>query len=84
MKTAFAEGTISEYWENSIEPEKWFDPAFEHLINNEIMKHEKGGRKDRMNPEELTNPVVRAMVIAMRDGPEGVLWRVRQLGGADG
>ena len=28
IKTAFDEGTIREYWEKSIEPKKWFDPAF--------------------------------------------------------
>ena len=32
IKTAFDEGTIREYWEKSIEPEKWFDPPFRILL----------------------------------------------------
>ncbi len=38
IKTAFDEGAIREYWEKSIEPDKWFDPAFEHFINKEIIR----------------------------------------------
>jgi hypothetical protein len=38
IKTAFDEGTIREYWEKSIEPEKWFDPAFQDFIDKEIIK----------------------------------------------
>ena len=38
MKSAFAGGTISEYWGKSIQPEKWFDPDFQDFINNEIIK----------------------------------------------
>ena len=38
MKTTFDEGTIHEYWEKSIEPEKWFDPAFQDFIDKEITK----------------------------------------------
>lgn len=37
MITAFREGTIDEYWKESIEPEKWFDPAFQDFIDNEII-----------------------------------------------
>lgn len=37
MKTTFDEGTIREYWEKSIEPEKWFDPAFQDFIDKEII-----------------------------------------------
>jgi hypothetical protein len=40
MKTAFDEGTIREYWEKSIEPEKWFDPAFQDFIDKEIIKQD--------------------------------------------
>ena len=29
---------IGEYWEKGIEPEKWFDPAFEDFIEKEIIK----------------------------------------------
>jgi hypothetical protein len=41
MKTAFDEGTIREYWEKSIEPEKWFDPAFQNFIDKDIIKQNK-------------------------------------------
>ena len=41
MKSAFSEGTISEYWGKTIKPEKWFDPAFQDFINNEIIKGNK-------------------------------------------
>lgn len=41
MKSAFAEGTIGEYWEKSIDPEKWFDPDFQDFIDNEIIKRKK-------------------------------------------
>ncbi|SRR5581483_340484 len=41
MRTAFAEGSISEYWGKTVEPEKWFDPAFQDFINNEIIKKGK-------------------------------------------
>ncbi len=41
MKSAFAQGTIGEYWGKSIQPEKWFDPAFQDFIDNEIIKGNK-------------------------------------------
>jgi hypothetical protein len=41
IKTAFDEGAIREYWEKSIEPEKWFDPAFQNFIDKDIIKHNK-------------------------------------------
>jgi hypothetical protein len=41
MKTAFDEGAIREYWEKSIEPEKWFDPAFQNFIDKDIIKSNK-------------------------------------------
>ncbi|MEO9363623.1 MAG: hypothetical protein ABI348_06950 [Nitrososphaera sp.] len=37
MRTAFAQGTISEYWNSDIDPRNWFDPDFEDFINNEII-----------------------------------------------
>ena len=36
MKSAFEQGKIKEYWESNLEVEKWFDPAFEEFINNEL------------------------------------------------
>ena len=41
MKSAFAEGEISEYWKKTIHPEKWFDPDFQDFIDNEIIKQKK-------------------------------------------
>ncbi len=41
MKSAFDQGTIRDHWENGIEPEKWFDPAFQDFINNEIIRSDK-------------------------------------------
>jgi hypothetical protein len=38
MRTCFEEGKIREYWESGLELEKWFDPAFEDFINNEIVR----------------------------------------------
>ena len=38
MKSAFEGGTIKEYWEKNIQPQKWFDPDFQNFINNEIIK----------------------------------------------
>ena len=45
MKTAFDEGAIREYWENRIEPEKWFDPAFQNFIDKEIIKQNNPSTK---------------------------------------
>jgi hypothetical protein len=45
IKTAFDEGTIREYWEKSIEPEKWFDPAFQDFIDKEIIKQNSPSMK---------------------------------------
>ena len=45
MKTAFDEGTIREYWDKSIEPEKWFDPAFQDFIDKEIIKQDNPSMK---------------------------------------
>jgi hypothetical protein len=38
MRTCFEQGKIREYWESDLELEKWFDPAFEEFINNEIVQ----------------------------------------------
>ena len=45
MKTAFKEGAIREYWEKSIEPEKWFDPAFQDFIDKVIIKQNNPSMK---------------------------------------
>ena len=37
MRSCFEQGKIREYWESGLELEKWFDPAFEEFINNEIV-----------------------------------------------
>lgn len=36
--SAFEKGTIRQHWERGVEPEKWFDPAFQDFIDNEIIK----------------------------------------------
>src|SRR5919202_5397487 len=36
MRSCFHQGKIREYWESGLELEKWFDPAFEEFIDNEI------------------------------------------------
>ena len=38
MMTCFEQGKIREYWEGGLELEKWFDPAFEEFINNEVVR----------------------------------------------
>jgi hypothetical protein len=38
MRSCFEEGKIREYWESGLELEKWFDPAFEEFIDNEIVR----------------------------------------------
>jgi hypothetical protein len=40
MKSSFEEGTIRQHEETDLEPEKWFDPAFQDFIDIEIIKHE--------------------------------------------
>jgi hypothetical protein len=37
IKSAFQQGTISDIWKSDVELEKWFDPAFQEFINNEIV-----------------------------------------------
>jgi hypothetical protein len=36
-KSAFQHGEIYDIWKNNIELEKWFDPAFQDFINQEII-----------------------------------------------
>jgi hypothetical protein len=37
-RSCFEQGKIREYWEGGLELEKWFDPAFEDFIDNEIVR----------------------------------------------
>ena len=38
MISCFEQGKIREYWEDGLELEKWFDPAFEESIEHEIVR----------------------------------------------
>jgi hypothetical protein len=38
MRASFEQGTIIDYWRNSIQPEKWFDPAFRDFINTQVIR----------------------------------------------
>lgn len=38
MTSAFELGTIGDYWEKAIDPKKWFDPAFQDFIDDEIIR----------------------------------------------
>jgi hypothetical protein len=38
MRSCFEQGKVREYWESGLELEKWFDPAFEDFIDNEIVR----------------------------------------------
>ena len=37
MKSAFEEGSIRETWESHIEMEKWFDPAFQNFVDEQLV-----------------------------------------------
>ena len=37
MKSAFEEGSIREIWESHIEMEKWFDPAFQNFVDEQLV-----------------------------------------------
>ncbi|PWU80554.1 MAG: hypothetical protein DLM72_11620 [Candidatus Nitrosopolaris wilkensis] len=37
LRSCFEQGKLREYWESDLELEKWFDPAFQEFINNEIV-----------------------------------------------
>ncbi len=38
MISAFEHGSLREYWQKEIEPDKWFDPDFQDFIDNDIIK----------------------------------------------
>jgi hypothetical protein len=38
MRSCFEHGKIREYWKSGLELEKWFDPAFQDFIDNEIVQ----------------------------------------------
>ncbi|MDW0137409.1 MAG: hypothetical protein QOK70_06495 [Nitrososphaeraceae archaeon] len=37
MKSAFDQGAIKDIWKSKIEMEKWFDPAFQEFVDNELI-----------------------------------------------
>jgi hypothetical protein len=37
MRNCFRKGTIGETWKQ-VEPDKWFDPAFQNFVNTELVK----------------------------------------------
>jgi hypothetical protein len=37
MKSAFDQEMIKEIWKDKIEMEKWFDPAFQEFVDNELI-----------------------------------------------
>ena len=41
MRTVFSQGEIGVQWKKSIEPQKWFDPAFQNFIDTEILAEAK-------------------------------------------
>src|SRR5919198_2085468 len=47
MRSCFEQGKIREYWQSGLELEKWFDPAFEDFINNEVVR--------KTSPKQKTN-----------------------------
>jgi len=44
IRSTFEVGTLGDYWGKSIDPKRWFDPAFEDFINNKIIKGDKTGK----------------------------------------
>ena len=38
MRTCFEQGQMREFWKRDLELEKWFDPAFQDFIDNEIVR----------------------------------------------
>jgi hypothetical protein len=36
MKNCFRKGTIGETWKR-VEPDRWFDPAFQNFVNTELV-----------------------------------------------
>jgi hypothetical protein len=45
MRNSFQEGTIKKYWRD-LQIEKWFDPAFQEFMNNEIVGSREEGKDD--------------------------------------
>ena len=45
MRTCFEQGKIREYWESGLELEKWFDPAFQDFIDNEVVRKTSSKQK---------------------------------------
>jgi hypothetical protein len=41
MKSAFEQGEIMQIWKNTIEMEKWFDPAFQEFVDKELIPRTK-------------------------------------------
>jgi hypothetical protein len=41
MKSAFEHGEIMQIWKSTIEMEKWFDPAFQEFVDNELIPMSK-------------------------------------------
>jgi len=39
MRNSFRNGTIKETWKQ-VEPDRWFNPAFQNFVNAEIVKGE--------------------------------------------
>jgi len=43
MKSSFLQGEILQIWENTIEMEKWFDPAFHEFVEKQLIPTEAKG-----------------------------------------
>lgn len=43
MKSSFLQGEIMQIWENTIEMEKWFDPAFQEFVDKQLIPTEAKG-----------------------------------------
>jgi len=43
MKSSFLQGEIMQIWENTIEMEKWFDPAFHEFVEKQLIP--TGGKR---------------------------------------
>lgn len=43
MKSSLLQGEIMQIWENTIEMEKWFDPAFQEFVDKQLIPTEAKG-----------------------------------------
>lgn len=43
MKSSFLQGEIMQIWEDTIEMEKWFDPAFQEFVDKQLIPTEAKG-----------------------------------------